>query len=72
MMPRARGSFFILILATQQVYCQDDFQSQIMKRLEKLEKDKQETEAEIGMLRKKYEEIVTVKQNFTFSTFLKG
>ena len=61
MTPRAIGSFLILILATQQVYCQDDIQSQIMKRLEKLEKEKQELEAEIGILRKKYDEIVTVK-----------
>ena len=70
MTPRAIGSFFILILATQQVYCQDDFQSQIMKKLEKLEKDKQELKAEIGILRKKYDEIVTVKQNFAYCNLL--
>ena len=49
-MSRAIGSFLILILVTQQTYCQNDFERQILQRLEKLEKAKEELENENKLL----------------------
>ena len=50
-MSRAIGSFLILILVTQQTYCQNDFERQILQRLEKLEKAKEELENENKLLK---------------------
>ena len=38
-MSRAIGSFLILILVNQQTYCQNDFEGQILQRIEKLENE---------------------------------
>jgi len=38
-MSRAIGSFFVLILACQQAYCQNEFETQILQRMEKLENE---------------------------------
>ena len=38
-MSRAVGSFFILIIAVQQIICQDDFQDFVRAKLEKLENE---------------------------------
>ena len=46
-MSRAIGSFLILILVTQQTYCQNDFERQILQRLEKLEKAKEDLETKL-------------------------
>ena len=50
-MSRASGSFLILILAIQQILCQTDFERQILQRLEKLEKAKEELENENKLLK---------------------
>ena len=39
-MSRAIGSFLILIVAVQQIICQDDFQNFVRAKLEKLENEK--------------------------------
>ena len=39
-MSRAIGSFLILIVAVQQIICQDDFQDFVRAKLEKLENEK--------------------------------
>ena len=39
-MSQAIGSFFILIVAVQQIICQDDFQNFVRAKLEKLENEK--------------------------------
>ena len=49
-MSRAVGSFLILILVCQQAYCQNDFERQILQRLEKLEKAKEKLENENKLL----------------------
>ena len=61
MTPRTISSFLILtlILTSFQVYCQDDVQSQMLKRIEKLEME----------LKKKSDlitELTTVNQNLIF------
>ena len=38
-MSRAIGSFFVLIVAVQQIICQDDFQDFVRGKLEKLENE---------------------------------
>ena len=49
-MSRAIGSFLILIILIQQAYCQNDFERQILQRLEKLEKAKEKLENENKLL----------------------
>ena len=56
-MSRAIGSFLILIIAAQQAYCQEE----ILKRLEKLEKAKEDLETQIRILKKTNVEMVTVR-----------
>ena len=43
-MSRAIGSFLILILVTQQTYCQSTIEWQILQRLERLERAKEDLE----------------------------
>ena len=49
-MSRAIGSFLILILVTQLAFGQNDFERQILQRLEKLEKAKEKLENENKLL----------------------
>ena len=38
-MSRGIASFLILIISTQEIFCQNDFQNQVLERLGKLERD---------------------------------
>ena len=42
MTPRTISSLLFLIITSQQVFCQDDVQSQLLKRIEKLETELKE------------------------------
>ena len=64
MTPRTISSLLFLILTSQQVFCQDDVQSQLLKRIEKMETELKEKSDHIT-------EIITVKIFYCFLKKLK-
>ena len=63
-MSRAIGSFFILIVAVQQIICQDDFQDFVRAKLEKLENEKAKLSEKVVEITSHLQSMDTDFQNY--------
>ena len=63
-MSRAIGSFFILIVAIQQIICQDDFQDFVRAKLEKLENEKAKLSERVVEITSHLQSMDTEFQNY--------
>ena len=64
MTPRTISSLLFIIITSQEVFCQDDVQSQLLKRIEKMEMEMKEKSDVMT-------EIITVKKSCYFLKKLK-
>ena len=67
-MSRAIGSFFILIVAVQQIICQDDFQDFVRAKLEKLENEKAKLSEKVIEMTSHLQSMDTDFQNYKLKT----
>ena len=63
-MSRAIGSFLILIVAVQQIICQDDFQDFVRAKLEKLENEKAKLSEKVVEITSHLQSMDTDFQNY--------
>ena len=67
-MSRAIGSFLILIVAVQQIICQDDFQDFVRAKLEKLENEKAKLSEKVVEMTSHLQSMDTDFQNYKLKT----